>query len=258
MLMIVGFSVILFGLPFVIQLGLLGALMFGWFLALLFGVAGFLLVDLGFRRSVRAILLGFGIMIPWSLILLIQLPDELQLWLALFIALVGVLFYKRYQARKSQKIAHVEGIDEKQKKTEPQQVKITIFPQQSMGKPSALRKTVGVLLIAGSTFSFLVILPSLAVTDNMHVHIGRLMLAAWFLALVLFVGASLFSNRKLKLAVQGWIEFVFVTFLPLVVLFPLDYEILSICIWITILASFIYWYCKKHPAEMRNQAINPT
>jgi hypothetical protein len=156
LLMIAGFSVILFGIRFVIQLGLLGGLMFGWSLALLFGVAGFLLVDLGLRRSARAILLGFGIMIPWSLILLIQLPDELQLWLALSVALVGVLFYKRYQTRKSRKMAHVEGIDEKQKRTEPEDVRITVIQRQNSVKRFTLRKAFGVILLVAGVFCFLV------------------------------------------------------------------------------------------------------
>lgn len=257
LLMIVGFLA-LFSIPFVFQFGLLGTLTFSWLVALLFCVAVFLLVDLTFRRSVRAILIGSGLVVPSSLIMLIQLPDELQLLLWSLVVSIILLFYRRYyEKHKLEKTSHIEGIEEK-KKSEPERVSITIFPQQGLGKPSNLRKAVGILLIAASTFSFLVILPGLAMIDSRHVSVTRLYLPAWLLALVFFVGSSLFSNRRLKTALQAWIGCVFLTFLPLVVLFPLLYEILSICIWVTILVSFLHWYRKKHLAEMRNQAINPT
>lgn len=168
-----------------------------------------------------------------------------------------MLFYRVYQTPKCLETAQVESIDEKQNETEPERDSSAIFPQ-GLGKPSNLRKAVGILLMAVSTFLFFVILPSLAITDNIHVSVTRLMLPAWFFSLVFFVGGCLFSNRRLKAAVQLWTGFVFLTFLPLVVLFPLVYEILSICVWVTILVFFLCWFRKKYLAEMRNQAIKPT
>jgi membrane protein implicated in regulation of membrane protease activity len=60
------------------------------------------------------------------------------------------------------------------------------------------------------------------------------------------VGYYLFANRKLKAAIQTWIGIVFVTFLPYIVIFPVVYQILSVCILAIAFVSFLYWYRSRY------------
>jgi len=239
LLIILGIVLLLLGIPFVFRFGLFGTLMFSWFVALLFAVAGFLLADLGFWASVRAILIGFGLIVPSSLIMLIPLPEESQFLLWASSVSIILLFYRRYyQRHKPHKTPAVEGII-KQKK-EPEQISITIFQPQNFRKPSAFKRVVGIMLVIASVFLLLVTIPALLL-------IG--LLKMWLLTLVdmlvFIIGYCLSSNRGLKYAVQVCIVFAWVYFLPVVVLFPLLYEILSICIWGTASASLFYWFRRK-------------
>jgi hypothetical protein len=160
LLVIMGFSILWIGIPLVIPLGLLQTLIFSWLVTLFFAVGAFLLVDLGFKRSMRAILIGFGIAIPWSLIMLIQLPYESQFLLASLVALVGVLFYRwYYQKHKPQKMAHIEDIEEKQKKAEPQQVSYPKPTHEALSRHSLIRKIIGSLLLIASGFLFFTLFP---------------------------------------------------------------------------------------------------
>ena len=250
LLMIVGFSFLMLGIPSVFQFGLLGTLMFSWLVALIFGVAGFLLVDLGVRRSVRAILIAFGLLIPWSLIMLIQLPDQSQLLLASFVALVGVLFYRQYyQKHKPQKTAHIEGIEEK-KKVESQQVPIPKPMHEGLGRRSLLRKIVGSLFLIIGGFLFFTLFPFVM----LYISLFKAWLVLIPILLIMTVGYHLFANRKLKAAIQTWIGIVLVTFLPYIFLFPVVYQILSACILVIGFLSSLYWYRSRY-LKSRSETI---
>ncbi len=243
LLVIMGFSVLWIGIPLVIPLGLLQTLIFGWLVTLSFVGGVFLLIDLGFKRSMRAILIGFGITIPWSLIMLIQLTGESQFLLASLVALVGVLFYRwYYQKHKPQKTAHIGDTEEKQKKVEPQQVSYQKPAHEALSRHSLLRKIIASLLLIVGGFLFFTIFPF--VTLDFGPFEGWLVLIP--ISLIMTVGYYLFVNRKLKAAIQTWIGIVFATFLPYIVLFPVVYQILSVCILAIAFVSFLYWYRSRY------------
>ena len=252
--------------PIIAPSGLtLSSLAFLWVFVLILATAVSLFLDSGRRDYYKSLPIVFALFIPWSLIFLIQLPDESQFLLAACVAFVGVLFYRwHYQKHKSEKTAHIEGIEEGQKKTEPQQVSITIFPQQGLGTPSALRKAMGVLLIMVDLFIFLIVF--YAVLSNYSLFLS--MLASLPVLLPSMVIASwAWKRTNLKGAVEAWIFLVIITLIPFALVFPavlpLAYQIPYISLLVIAFVTFIYWL---HLVRARNrpkrkmstpQSVNP-
>jgi FtsH-binding integral membrane protein len=67
------------------------------------GIGCFLIVHPEKKPFIKSLLVAICIGVPWSLIFFINLPDELQLPLAGFVALIVVLSLRYYVSRKSQK-----------------------------------------------------------------------------------------------------------------------------------------------------------
>lgn len=56
----------------------------------------FMFLPDGLWNAVTSLLIVLGLCVPWFLIFLIPLPNNLQFLLAVFVALVAVLAYRRY------------------------------------------------------------------------------------------------------------------------------------------------------------------
>lgn len=258
-LIIVGTWVMSYLTPIIASSGLtLSSLAFTWVFVLFLALAISLFLDSGVRHYLKLLLIVFALSIPWSLIFLIQLPDESQFLLAVSISSLALLFYRRhYLKHKPQKAVHIEGIEKEQRKTNLEDAKITIFPRQDSVKHFTLRKAFGVLVLIVGSFWWSIAFLTIFV-------IG--LLGAWLLMMpfffIMFIGTYLISNLGLKLTIRAWITaqsalwliplFVFISLLPLI------YEIISLFILGTAFVSFLYWNRQRYLAKLRNQAINPT
>jgi membrane protein implicated in regulation of membrane protease activity len=242
-LIIVESWVMFYATPIIAPSGLtLSSLAFIWMFVLILAITVSLFLDSGLRDYYKSLIIVFALFIPWSLIFLIQLPDESQFLLALFISSVAILFYRRYyQKHKPQKTAHIESIEEKGKKTEPQQVSQPEPTHEGSGKPSLLRKIIGVLLTIVGAFSLFIVFPAM-----MTVNIINALFFSIPATLPLFIGYSLIVKRRLKDALLSWIAYTSFVLLIMIFVLPLIYQILSACFILIAFVSFLYWYRSRY------------
>jgi predicted membrane protein len=250
-LVIIGSWIMFLITPIIAPSGLtLSSLAFIWVFVLILAIAASLFLDSGLRDYYKSLAIVFALFIPWSLIMLIQLPDQSQFLLASFVALVGVLFYRQYyQKHKPQKTAHIESIKEEDKKIEPQQVSQPEPTHEGLGKPSLLRKIIGVLLTIVGAFSLFIIFPAM-----MMVSIINALFFSIPATLPLFIGYSLIVKRRLKDALLSWIAYTSFILLTMIFILPLIYQVLSACFIVIAFVSLLYWYRSRY-FKSRSEAI---
>jgi hypothetical protein len=100
LLMATGLLLFCFILFYVAPYGLVAGLISGWAVAILICGGCFLLLNVRVRSSLSSFLAVLALLVGWSFIFFVQLPDNLQFLLASVVALVFVLSY-RFFARKS-------------------------------------------------------------------------------------------------------------------------------------------------------------
>ncbi len=182
-------------------------------------------------------------MVPSSLIFLIQLPDESQFLLWSLVVSIILLSYRRYyQKHKPQQTARIEGIEQKQEKTEPQRASRPKPTQEYLGKPSLLQKIVGSLLFATGVVLFFTLFPFVL----LFIGLFKGLLVSIPILFLVTVGYYLLTNRKLKTVIPTLIGILLLTLLPSIVLFPLVYQILSVCILALTFVSALYWYRSRY------------
>jgi len=64
-------------------------------------LGSFLFLRVGFKNAVKSLFIVLALSVPWFAIFLIPLPSDIQLLLAVFIALIAVLLYRRYYIKHS-------------------------------------------------------------------------------------------------------------------------------------------------------------
>jgi len=101
LLIAAGLLILFLAIPITASYGLLASWLLTWFILSTIGVGALLLVGLDFRHSLRSLLIALAILLPWSAIFFVSLPGDSQFLLAVVVALIGVLFYRYYQKRKS-------------------------------------------------------------------------------------------------------------------------------------------------------------
>jgi hypothetical protein len=111
---VVGFSLIIVGLvlfliliPFLMPLGLSGALLLTWLVVICVVVGSFILSRVELRVAVKSFFVVLALSIPWFAIFLLPLPNDIQLLLAVSVAGIAVLIYRYYtKSRSSEKQSH--------------------------------------------------------------------------------------------------------------------------------------------------------
>lgn len=100
---VVGFSLIVVGLilftvlsPIAAQEGLYTLFVSTWLIVGCVAVGSFLLLRVGFWKAVKSLLIVLALSVPWFAIFLTPLPGDIQLLLAVFVALIAILLYRRY------------------------------------------------------------------------------------------------------------------------------------------------------------------
>lgn len=183
----------------------------GWIIACGFGLGIFLISGLKRRYSLRVLLTTLIIMIPWSLILLIPLPDNVQIPLAVLIAFAGIMVYYHRKMRSSK----------------PETIQV-------------LRKTLGTMLVA---FSFLLFY------FDIYLGIERGVFIAWIvtlpIALLFIIGCSLVVRAGPRRIVETWVGYVLLTLLPWIAILPIVWQIVSLTILGMLLTLILLWYRKK-------------
>jgi hypothetical protein len=159
---------------------------------------------------------------------------------------LGVLFYKRYQTRNSQKMARIEG---NMKENESEQMSSPSTGHQASTSP--LRKAIGVLLTIVGVFSLFLVFPAL-----MMVSIIKALFFSIPATLPLFIGYSLIVKRRLKDALLSWIAYTSFVLLTMIFVLPLICQVLSACFIGVAFASFVQWGRSKHRQQLEKRGIH--
>jgi hypothetical protein len=101
LLAVAGLLILYLAIPITASYGLFASWLLAWFSVSTIGVGALLLGGLDLKRSLRSLLIALAILLPWSAIFFIPLPGDYQYPLAVFVAFLGVLFYRYYQKHKS-------------------------------------------------------------------------------------------------------------------------------------------------------------
>ena len=100
LLIAIGILLIYYLPPIVIPMGLFPSWISIWPISNIIGLAGLLFMDVELKASLKAILITHVFLIPWSMILLLSLPYNSEGLLAVFVAGVGFLLYRRYYLKR--------------------------------------------------------------------------------------------------------------------------------------------------------------
>jgi hypothetical protein len=212
--MILGIVLLYFLAPVAAPLGLLGGWALSFFIVGVVGLGGFLLMSGYTKYSPKHLLMSFAVMLLWSAIFLVQLPDNFQILLAVSVAFVGLLIYRRYRK--------LEGSQ-------------TIEISWNL-KP--LRKAGGALLmILGISLSFYAGF-YLIVTFGMFLGLLGLLL----FALIILIGYSMFSGIELDKSIGVWLLFAMVELLLPLLFLPVLYKVLTIILLAAIAPLFLLYF----------------
>jgi hypothetical protein len=106
----VGFLLLVTGLmllgilfPLLIQQGVFGLWIFMSIVMGCIGLGSLLFVGVRFGHALKSLLIALAFLLPWCGIFFLSLPGESQFLLALSIAVVAFLVYRRYDSRRSLK-----------------------------------------------------------------------------------------------------------------------------------------------------------
>jgi len=161
------------------------------------------------------VLLAFVVLLGWSMILLIQLPDDLQILLASIVGLVSVMIYRQWSKKK-------------------------VFGSPSLlSKSRRLSKFVGIFLLVIAVLLFFWI-------EDVVVVLGpfRIWLVSLPLCLDIFVGLQLVRRKRLKEAIVGWFAYVILTLIPFIPFMPLGFQIPTIALVLTAILLGLLTYRK--------------
>lgn len=105
---IVGFSFIVAGLmlfmvlsPIAAQEGLCTVIVSTYLIVICVAVGSFLFLRAGFWNAIKSLIIVLALFLPWFAIFLTPLPSDIQLLLAVLVAFIAVLLYRRYYIKHS-------------------------------------------------------------------------------------------------------------------------------------------------------------
>jgi hypothetical protein len=207
---------------------LVAALVSAWIVAGLICTGVFLALNASLRRSSKSLLAVFVVLVAWSMILLLRLPSNFQIFLASFTSFAFVLLYWYYKKKPS-------------------------ILWLSFSKNKRLSKIVGILLVVPG-FVLFFSLAGVAEAFNMF--------TAWLVSLPLcldvMVGFQLMRGKRLKEAIVGWFGYIILTLIPFVVVLPtvyhlpIEYQILTLTLTPTVIILGLYSYRQQYRQRIRS------
>jgi hypothetical protein len=213
--------------------GLGGALFSAWVASGLICIGSFLVIQLDIRRYLRSLLLVFVVMLGWTMVLLVQLPSNFQIFIFAFTSFIfGLLWY--FWKNKS------------------------VISWRLTSTYTRLPVFVGALLFALSLIPFLAF-------ASILVEFG--LLVAWFsmmpASLGLLVGLQLARRKRLKDAVLAWLvldammSYAILVVLPTAFNIPVAYQIMAealiVIVTVAALVIGLRSYRKRHRRRMLTQ-----
>lgn len=102
----VGVSLFIIGLVLILYLrtvvygGVLVQVAYIWAMAICVAVGSLMMVGYPLPLIAKAFLIVLALGVPWTFLLFLPLPTEVQLWPAVIVALVAVLIYRHYYGRR--------------------------------------------------------------------------------------------------------------------------------------------------------------
>lgn len=98
-LFIIGLALILYFPGSVVYGGLLVQVAYIWAMTICIAVGSLMMVSYPLTRIAKAFLIVLTLGLPWTLLLFLPLPTEIQLWPAIIVALAAVLVYRHYYGK---------------------------------------------------------------------------------------------------------------------------------------------------------------
>jgi hypothetical protein len=195
----------------IVAYGLAAALASAWAAACLVFVGSSWLLSVSLRHFSSSLAIILVALFGWSMIILIQLPGNLQILLASIVSLVSVMIYMRWNRKKAK------------------------GSQSLFSRSRHLSEFVGIfLLIPGVVLLFLLV----GVAEVFGPFI--MWLVSLPLCLDVLVGFQLIRGKGLKGALAGWFAYVILTLIPFIVFMPLAYQIPAIALTLTAIIFGLY------------------
>jgi hypothetical protein len=206
--------------------GLEATLLSTWAAAGLVFVGSYWLFSLSMRYSLGSLLVMLVALFGWSMIMLIQLPSDLQILLASIVSFVSVLIYRQWSRKKA------------------------LGSQSLFNRGRRLPKFVGIFLfVLGVVLLF-------SLVDIAEVFgLFCMWLVSIPLCLDVLVGFQLMRGKGLKDALVGWSAYVILTLIPFVVFMPLAYQIPAIILMLTAIVFGLYTYRKSRLRSIKSARV---
>jgi len=100
-LFIVGLGLILFMPSSIAYEGLLLQVVYIWAMTICIGAGSLMIINYPLSRIAKAFLIVSVLGVPWTFLLFLPLPREVQLWPAVIVALTAILLYRHYYGKRS-------------------------------------------------------------------------------------------------------------------------------------------------------------